>query len=101
MNYRSNRIRKAAKGEDCTMQTPYCNYDNETVVFAHLNEQFAGKGIGIKANDFAGCFMCSGCHDAYDRRMQPDEIYRNDEYFYLLRAYVRTIGRLFDLEVIK
>lgn len=96
MNYRSKKITRSAEGEDCTMNTPWCNYDASTTVFAHFNEQFAGKGLGIKAHDYAGIYMCANCHDIYDRRMQPSDDYRPDEYFYLLRAYVKTIGRLIE-----
>jgi hypothetical protein len=78
------------------METPWCNYDKTTVVFAHLNESFAGKGMGQKAHDYAGMYLCSSCHDIYDRRHQPSEQFKQDEYFYLLRAYVKTIGRLID-----
>lgn len=99
MNFKSTKIRRAARDEQCTMQTPWCNYNAETTVFCHLNEQFAGKGIGIKAMDI-GFFACYNCHAVYDRRMQPSEEYKQDEYFYLLRAVVRTLQRLIERGII-
>lgn len=94
--YRNKKLLNAARGESCTICAPWCNHDCDTTVFCHFNEAFAGKGVSRKAHDYAGVFGCSACHDRMDRRIQPDEDYRNDEYFYLLRAYVRTIGRLIE-----
>lgn len=99
------KITKSAKGEKCTLNSPVCNYDCDTTVFCHLNEQFAGKGIGIKADDHAGFYGCSDCHDLYDRRKfmsaERQEAWQQDEYFYLLRAVIRTYKRLFETKVIK
>lgn len=92
---RSNAIRKAANRQPCTMNSPVCNYDSSTTVLCHLNESFAGKGFGIKADDLAAFFGCSACHEWYDRRLYTDE---DDIYFYLLRAVVRTARVLVDLE---
>ena len=56
-------IRRAARGEDCTMRVPgVCNGDPDTVVWAHSNRMEDGKGMGIKARDEEGCFACSCCH---------------------------------------
>lgn len=95
--YRNKKITRAAKGEDCTINYVNCNYNPETTVFAHLNEYYAGKGMGQKADDCAGVFACSNCHDDYDRNKIEDY----SANYYLLRAYVRTIRRLIDLGVIK
>lgn len=60
-------IRKAAHGQDCTMQIPgVCNRNPETVVWAHSNNYADGKGAGIKARDEEGCFACHACHSFYD-----------------------------------
>lgn len=100
------KITRAAQGENCTVNAPCCNYNPETVVFAHLNEQFAGKGRGQKADDCAGVFACSNCHDWLDGRLDgrlhtPQYTAKDDKDWYWLRAYYRTIRRLFDLGVIK
>ena len=94
--YRNKKIRQSAKGEECTMNSPVCNFNPETTVFCHLNESFAGKGIGQKADDCAGFYGCSDCHAAYDQNRLPPE----SGYFYLLRAYTRTIRRLIDKGVL-
>lgn len=90
------KLREAARGERCTLNGPTCRYDTETTIYCHLNESFAGKGMAIKAADFAGGFFgCHECHIAYDTgRLE-------DRYFYLLRAVVRTQRRLAEKGVIR
>ncbi len=92
--FRSKKVRDAAKGEDCTVNSPNCSYDSETTVFCHLNDHWAGKGRGIKAHDI-GFFGCYNCHTAIDQGKL------DDEYFYLLRAMVRTWLRLIELGIVK
>jgi len=94
--YRNKKIRDAARGEACTMETKYCNYDPETTVFCHLNEAYAGKGWSQKADDI-GFFACSSCHDAFDGRNGILE----DKNWYALRAVYRTTRRLLDMGVWK
>jgi len=80
------------------MLSDKCNYDESTTVFCHLNHGFAGKGAGQKADDYAGFYGCSSCHDLYDGRIKsavPIEEY--DE----LRACIATWRRLLDKAVIK
>ena len=64
--YRNKRILAHARGQDCALCAPGCNYDPATTVFAHLNMWVAGKGAGRKADDLFGIFMCSSCHAYYD-----------------------------------
>lgn len=90
--YRNPRILKAAEGESCTI----CSIQDGTIVFCHLNEGFAGKGMGQKADDFAGFFGCKRCHDIYDGR-QPGKISQ----WIILRAVVITWRRLLDGGIIK
>jgi len=101
--YRNKKILDSAKGEECTLNSPLCNHDSSTVVFCHLNEHFAGKGGSQKADDCAGFYGCSACHDLYDRRVNPGEketLYAEQECFYVLRAYYRTIRKLIDKKII-
>lgn len=93
-NVKSKKIRDSARDEDCTLNGPNCNYDSETTVFCHLNEQFAGKGYGLKATDI-GFYGCSDCHHDYDTGKLEDK------YFYLLRAVVRTIQRLIEKDILR
>lgn len=62
-------IRKAARGQECTLRFPVCNYNPETTALCHSNLLEDGKGMGLKAPDTAAAFGCSACHDVLDGRM--------------------------------
>lgn len=97
---RSNKIRKAARGEQCTLQiVGTCNRNPETVVFAHLPDP--SHGMAIKASDVAGCFACAACHDQLDGRTPPTPEYREHKDWYLRMALQRTLARLFELGVVR
>ena len=85
---RSKAIRAAAKDEACTV----CERNDVTTVFCHLNESWAGKGMGQKADDIASFFGCHECHRKYDS-MGGTGISE-------LRAMYRTWRRLIDKGVI-
>lgn len=97
--YRNKDILKAAEGENCTV----CNRNDGTTVFCHLNDGWAGKGMGQKADDCAGFFGCSLCHDTYDGRIQmhPEGYYAVKDPSIILRAYYRTIRRLLDKRILR
>lgn len=74
-----SKIRKSARGQDCTIQIhPYCNQNPETTVLCHAPSE--DKGWGIKSPDWWAAYGCSTCHDIIDGRMKTelsqDEIYR-------------------------
>ena len=87
---RSKAIRQAANGEACTV----CGKNDGTTVFCHLNESWAGKGIGQKSDDIAGFFGCDVCHLDYD----VIKCVKDDE---LMRAMYRTWRILIDRGIIK
>lgn len=63
---RSKAVTDAARGQPCTLRLPgVCNFNEETVVLAHLPS--TGKGMGTKSSDIHAVFACSDCHDAMDR----------------------------------
>ena len=62
------KIRKAARGQECTLRLPGCNWNPETTVLCHDNRLSSGKGMGLKAPDSAAVFGCSSCHDMLDGR---------------------------------
>jgi len=64
---RLKKIRESAQGQECTVNSPWCNYNPETVVFAHYGEP-GEKGMGIKPDDTSGAYACSSCHDWLDGR---------------------------------
>ena len=85
---RSKAITQAANGESCTI----CGVEDGTTVFAHLDEGFAGKGMGQKADDLGGFFACYFCHESYARKTVAN--------WMVLRAYYRTIRRLWERGII-
>lgn len=91
--YRNKAITKAANGEPCTL----CSTNDGTTVFCHINESWAGKGIGQKADDCAGFFGCYMCHAVYDGRVNGSWFSAED----ILEAYYKTIRRLIDKGVLK
>jgi len=66
MMYRNTKILASAEGKNCTMRSPMCNGDPNTVVWCHSNFSEHGKGVGLKAHDIFGFFGCSGCHQWFD-----------------------------------
>ena len=89
---RCKAIRDAANGEDCTI----CESQDNTVVFCHLNESWAGKGMRIKACDLAGFFGCLKCHSEYDT---PGSALSKD-HWEIMRAMYRTWKRLWERGII-
>lgn len=71
----STPIRRAARGQDCTLRLAVCNFDSDTTVLCHSNFLADGKGMGLKAPDTAAAFGCSACHDVLDgRRPRPADL---------------------------
>jgi hypothetical protein len=66
-----DKYTKLARGRECYVMLPVCNFDHETVVFAHIRKS-GMSGMGIKAPSIMGCPACSDCHDAVDRRANTD-----------------------------
>ena len=62
-----SKLRKAAKGRECTFQIhPVCNMNPETVVLCHLPSD---SGMGQKSPDWWAAYGCSSCHDVIDGRV--------------------------------
>lgn len=61
-NYRNKKLTQSAKHEPCVN----CGADDGTIVWAHSNSSRHGKGMGIKAHDFFGAYLCHKCHSKFD-----------------------------------
>ena len=71
---KTTKIRQSARGEECTLMLPgICNFDPETVVWAHSNRSQDGKGAGLKSEDDKGAYACFCCHAVYDRQRKRPE----------------------------
>ena len=81
----SPKLRQSAKGQDCTLQTPWCNHDPETTVLCHLPSDIAG--MGSKSDDFHAVFGCAACHQALDQHLMS----RGDTLWFSIRALQRTL----------
>ena len=91
---RSTPIRRAARGQDCTLRLAACNFDPDTTVLCHSNFLTDGKGMGLKAPDTAAAFGCSACHDVLDgRRPRPAALSIEQ----LERAFRAAVGRTHEI----
>lgn len=61
-NWQNKKLRESAKHESCVA----CGADDGTIVWAHSNSQKHGKGMGIKAHDLFGAYLCHTCHTKFD-----------------------------------
>lgn len=92
-------LRKAAKGEECTIQLhPHCNGNPETTVFAHAPSD--DKGMSLKSPDYWGAYSCSSCHDIVDGRKKVDDISAEEIYRCFIRGVYRTLKRRIEQGVI-
>lgn len=89
---KSQPMRDAAKGEDCTLNIArVCNYNPETTVLSHLPDE--SNGMGTKSDDISSCFACLSCHQLID---SPGDIRLTSEEreWYMRRAQNRTMRRM-------
>jgi len=94
MNYRNKKLLEAVRDFPCAM----CGRQDGTVVAAHSNQQRDGKGTGIKAHDYRIASLCYKCHDMIDNHKDLDRHERIEAWE---QAHRKTIGWLFEKEVIK
>lgn len=93
---KTTKIRKSAKGEDCSLRLGNCS-SNETVVLAHIGKN---RGMGIKCADYMAVYACSNCHDIIDGRVKTE--YTKDQLnTEKLRALEETLNKLFDKGLLK
>lgn len=98
MNFRSPKLLKAARDQPCVL----CGSTGTTIA-AHANWQEFGKGMGLKAHDWATAHLCHICHDIIDGRTigrrwdtTPDRERRE----IWMRAWIKTIERLFEQGIV-
>lgn len=97
---RSKKLRDSARGEECTVRSPWCNYDPDTTVLAHLPDDSGTGKMGGKSDDWCSVMSCSACHDWLDRRINDGSLLRERE-IYMRRAMIRTWRRWIELGLIK
>ena len=88
MTYRNEKLRRSADGESCVA----CGSRDGTVVWAHANSLSWGKGMGLKASDAAGMYLCGRCHVGHDQgRDGSKEERRQREFEWIAKSLVRAI----------
>ena len=93
-----SKIRKSAKGEECTVRIPgVCNFNPETTIFAHKG----GAGMGLKSSDIHGAYCCSDCHDVIDFRDYGHTFNENEIRLMFYEGIFRTQLILIEKELIK
>jgi hypothetical protein len=98
---RSKKLRDSARDEPCTMNSPMCNGNPETVVWCHSNFHEHGKGVGLKAHDVFGFYGCSGCHQWFDHDSKRYAEGLADRRDYYQRAHDKSIVRAIEKGVIR
>lgn len=58
-------LRTYARGQECRVRAPICNFNPETTVLAHLR-LMGISGMGKKAPDVLAAHCCSNCHTYVD-----------------------------------
>ncbi len=96
---RLKKIRGSARGQECTVNAPMCNYRPETVVGAHYGEP-GEKGTALKPNDTSLVYACSDCHDFLDGRVAYPQ-YDDEREWYWFRAMRRTWAKLIENGVLE
>ena len=95
---RIKKIRDSAKGEDCTVNSPWCNYTPETTRLIHYRTLGDNAGTGFKPNDTSACYSCSEC-DRFlgEGNRGSKEIPRTFEYYERQELWFRAMRRTWDL----
>lgn len=62
MNYRNPSLLKLAREHPCV----HCGQSPSSA--CHANWQEYGKGLGLKAHDWAVAYLCRSCHNQVDGR---------------------------------
>ena len=96
MTMRLQGLRQLARDKPCMARTQWCNGNPATTVWAHLADQWAGRGIAHKAHDLLGFFGCNACHDVIDGRDKVLETTREERRSWAYEAVCRTQAYLLD-----
>lgn len=90
----SNKLRRSAKGRNCSLRLDGCNGDIDTTVLAHL--PCGQRGVGMKSPDYMAVFACSHCHDVLDARQKGDVSHKD-----VMRALAETWAIWIDEGMVK
>lgn len=92
---RNNKLRNAAKGQQCAVQIiGVCNFNPGTVVLAHLPS--TTHGVAYKSDDFWAVDCCSNCHDVLDGRVPFEWLVGEKEQYILAALRITLMRRIRD-----
>lgn len=91
---RSHKLRESARDEQCTMGSPMCNGNPETVVLCHSDFHEHGRGMNLKASDLMSFYGCSGCNYWLDVESKRTGVSNDERRLYFYRAWARTLERM-------
>lgn len=83
---RKDQLRDEARGQECQIRSPECNWDDETTVLCHLNH----GGMGGKVHDFLAATGCSACNAWCDGGYTQGGYTKQDADFALYQGVIRT-----------
>lgn len=90
---RMQKLRDAARGQDCLLQVPnVCNGDPDTTVLCHVPSH-VNKGANFKPDDCLGVDGCSACHDFIDGRTHINGTTRQDRMEIFNNAFQKQVVR--------
>lgn len=88
-------IRDSARGEPCLVRILGCPGDPAMTIWSHAPFKAAGKGMGIKALDLAGCYCCTYCDSIVDgQRPLPAGVRRDEALLDWFQGHLRSLERL-------
>lgn len=92
--YRSQKLLQSVREMECQL----CGKFGHTVP-AHANWQQYGKGMGLKAHDWAIAAVCDGCHNLIDGR--AGTLTDSEKHNLWNRAWLLTLHSWFVRGIIK
>src|SRR3990167_3565877 len=97
MTYRNKALTRSARVKPCLGRFPkVCVGGTDTTVWAHSNLAIPGHGLGEKAHDCFGAYLCYGCHAWLDAGSAD----RSTRQEWMRRAMDRTWLFLFETGVV-
>lgn len=94
MTHRDKKLTELARDQSCVA----CGVLDGTVVWAHSNLSEHGKGMGHKAHDCMGMFLCYRCHGKLD---QGKELSKEDRRELIYRWICLTHIRLWATGMVR
>jgi hypothetical protein len=94
LNYRNQKLLEAVREFPCQL----CGVEDGTVVAAHSNRGRHGKGMGIKAHDWAIAALCHRCHMELDQGHLYDRVTKFEMWD---KAFIATLALLFERKILE